>query len=315
MRAALVVLLALAACERPPEPEPAVREVPALADTVPAEESFAGMLAVTIDDLPWVGTLPPGESREQATRRLLDGLREHDAIATGFVDCDRVQAGTPVLRLWIDAGMQLGNHGAAHLDLNEAPVQAWIDEARRCHDFLQELTGDSTIPFRYPYLHRGPTRERYVAARDAIAELGAVVAPVTIDTYDWILAADYGRAIRAGNEALARRIGEALVEHIARQASHYREVAREKVGRDIAHILLVHANALMADYIDDVLARLRADGFRIVPLDVALQDPVYQSPDDYVGPQGMSWLYRMEPATPEMHEWDDREAARLRALF
>src|SRR5690606_22621602 len=84
-RAGRVALLALAACERPPEPEPAVREVPALADTVPAEESFAGMLAVTIDDLPWVGTLPPGESREQATRRLLDGLREHDAIATGFV--------------------------------------------------------------------------------------------------------------------------------------------------------------------------------------------------------------------------------------
>ncbi len=317
-------LVALAACENGGEVDRAARDaldVPEVAETeagravLPPEERFPGALAVTIDDLPWVGALPPGESREDATRRLLDGLAEHDVVATGFVDCDRVQPGTPVLRLWLDAGMRLGNHGAAHLDLNEAAPSAWIAEARRCHAFIQELTGDSIVFFRYPYLHRGPTLERYTAARDAVAAMGAVVAPVTIDTSDWILAAAYGDAIRAGDEERAEAIGAALVEHVARQAAHYREVAREKFGRDIAHILLLHANALEADYIDEVLERVRAEGFRFVPLEEALQDPVYDRPDDYIGPEGLSWLYRMEPGTPEMRAWDDAEARRLREMF
>lgn len=310
--AALLVPLVLAACERGGEPvDRAAR------DTLGARgaDEAAGRVAVTIDDLPWVGALPPGESRVEATRRLLGALTGSDVVATGFVDCDRVQPGAPVLRLWLDAGMRLGNHGAGHLDLNEAPPEEWVAEARRCHAFVQELTGDSVVYFRYPYLHRGATPARYAAGRDAVADLGATVASVTIDTSDWILAAAYGDALRAGDAARAEAIGEALVEHVARQARHYRQVAREKVGRDIAHVLLLHANALEAEYIDDVIERLRAEGFRFVPLAEALEDPVYDRPDDYIGPEGLSWLYRMEPATPEMRAWDDREAARLRAMF
>jgi hypothetical protein len=36
--------------------------------------------------------------------------------------------------------------------------------------------------------------------------------------------------------------------------------------------------------------------------------------DDYLGPAGRSWLYRIEPAMPERAEWDDAEADRLKRL-
>lgn len=321
--AALLALLTLAACEGGEvdrtagdalEVEPG-QETEAGRAAASPEDEFGGALAVTIDDVPWVGALRPGESRVEATRRLVGTLREHGVPATAFVNCGRVSASSPELRAWMDAGMTLGNHTTGHLDLNNAPLDAWIDEARSCHDFVQEVTGDSVVYFRYPYLHRGTTRERYTAARDALDDLDSPTAPVTIDTSDWILAAAYGDAIRAGDEARAEAIGEALVEHVARQVAHYRDVAREKVGRDVAHVLLLHANALQADYIGEVLERLRADGFRFVPLEEALRDPVYDRPDDYIGPEGLSWLYRMEPGTPEMKAWDDREAARLREMF
>lgn len=318
IRAGLFALLVLTGCGRGGEPDRDAREAPeapAGAAVPRAEEPIAGRLAVTIDDLPWVGARPPGESRVEATRRLLAALQENGAPATGFVNCGRVQPGTPVLRLWLDAGMDLGNHTAEHLDLNRAPVDAWLADLRSCHAFARELTGEPIVYFRYPYLHRGPTSERYAAARAALDSLDSPIAAVTIDTSDWILAAAYADALRAGDDARAEAIGAALVEHVARQAAHYREVARRKVGRDVAHVLLLHANALEADYLSEVLERLRADGFRFVPLADALEDAVYDRPDDYIGPEGLSWLYRMEPATPEMAEWDDREAARLRALF
>jgi peptidoglycan/xylan/chitin deacetylase (PgdA/CDA1 family) len=287
---------------------------PPPAPGIPAD-TFAGELALTFDDLPWVGPLPPREGQAQPTGRILAALRRHDAPAVGFVDCARVGPGAQTLRLWLDAGQRLGNHTADHVDLDRAAPSAWIAAARSCDRYLRELTGDSVIYFRYPYLHRGRTRERFDAAKRALAELGAPIAPVTIVTLDWLLAVPYSSALRAGNTARAREIGAAFVDHVARTAAHYREVARERVGHDVAHVLLLHANALVADHLDELLERLRDDGFRFAPLERALRDPVYARPDDYVGPEGLSWLYRFEPAAPELAAWDKAEEARLRARW
>lgn len=288
---------------------------PSVPAPAPPAPTFAGELAVTLDDLPWVGALPPGVSRGEATGRLLSALSGAGAPATGFVDCGRVQPGAPVLRQWLKRGMRLGNHTANHVDLDRAGAERWIAAARSCDADLRKLTGDSAIYFRYPYLHRGKTPELYAAARRALDELGAIVAPVTIVTVDWILAAPYTNALAARDSARADSIGATLVDHVLRTTRHYQAVAREKVGRDVAHILLLHANALPADNVGRVLEHLRAEGFRFVPLDSVLRDPIYRLPDAYIGPEGLSWLYRMKPATPEMSAWDDAEAARLRRMF
>jgi peptidoglycan/xylan/chitin deacetylase (PgdA/CDA1 family) len=293
---------------------PAPGPAPGTPATTPAD-SFAGMLAITIDDLPWVGALPPGEGQLQPTGRILAALRRHDAPATGFVDCARVRPGAQVLRLWLDAGQPLGNHTTDHVDLDRVEPAAWIAAARSCDRYLRELPVDSTIYFRYPYLHRGRTAARFNAAKQAIAELGEPIAPVTIVTLDWLLAVPYGNALRAGNAARAREVGAAFVDHVLRTAAHYREVARERVGHDVAHVILLHANALVADHLGELLDRLSQDGFRFVPLEQALRDPVYARPDAYIGPEGLSWLYRFAPAAPELAAWDKAEEARLRQRY
>ncbi len=96
---------------------------------------------------------------------------------------------------------------------------------------------------------------------------------------------------------------------------HAREVARRKVGRDVDHVLLLHANALVADHMGALLDTLQAEGFRFVSLGEALRDPIYQRADGYAGPKGLSWLYRAVPATPGDVEWDDAAASRLRAAL
>jgi peptidoglycan-N-acetylglucosamine deacetylase len=274
----------------------------------------ADPLAVTIDDIPWVGATHPGETQLDATRRLLAALAAHGVTAVGFVNCDRVTKDSPVLRAWLDAGQRVGNHTAAHLDLNRAEPGRWLRDARRCHAFVEDLD-DGIVWFRYPYLHQGQTAARRRAAAELLAELGSRNAHVSIDTSDWILAAAYGDALRRGDAALQREIGAAFIDHVLAAAAHYRAVARERAQRDIAHVLLLHANALVADHLDDLLGSLRAEGFRFVPLEDALADPVYDRPDDYTGPDGLSWLYRFEPAAPELKAWDDAEAAALRERF
>lgn len=324
--ASMALLLALVGpggCDRSDEPRSSAPGDPSTGEGVgPAAEEGEGPtgpsetpVAITIDDLPWVGPLPPGWDRMDGTRRILAALERHGAQATGFVNCGRSQPGTPVLSAWLEAGHELGNHTEQHLDLNYADPASWAADAGTCDRSLRDLTGARSLTFRYPYLHRGPTAERYRAGRAAVDELGSVIAPVTINTGDWILDDPWVAALRSGDDEAAERIATGYVDHVARAAAHYRTVAGERVGRDVAHILLLHANALLADRLDAVLTRLREEGFRFVALEEALRDPVYALEDDYVGPEGLSWLYRIPPADPSAHAWDLEEAARVRALI
>jgi peptidoglycan/xylan/chitin deacetylase (PgdA/CDA1 family) len=232
-----------------------------------------------------------------------------------FPNCERVGAGAPLLRLWLDAGLEVGNHTAAHRDLNDAPLESWLGDVRSCHDFIAALTGEQRVWFRYPYLHQGPTAARQDAAVALLAELGSPVAHVTVDNSDWILAVAYGEAVRENDGARAAAVGQAFIDHLLRATTHYQQVAVDKLGRDVPHVLLLHANLLVADHIGTLLDSLRARGFDFVSVEAAHRDPVYALPDGYTGAGGLSWLYRLEPATPELQAWDDAEARRLRQAW
>jgi peptidoglycan/xylan/chitin deacetylase (PgdA/CDA1 family) len=291
----------------PPALESPDRQEPG--DAVPAPPS----MAITIDDLPWIGAVRPGETRLEAGRRLIEALAERDVPALGFLNCARAGRGDPLLRAWLDAGLELGNHSAAHLDLNDAPLGQWLRDVRTCHAVVRELTGDQRVWFRYPFLHQGPTAERQAAALALLEELASPIAHVTIDNSDWILAVAYGDAVRAGDAAHAAAVADAFVEHILRATAHYQQVARHRLGRDIPHVLLLHANLLVAEHIGTLLQRLHTEhGFRFVSVEEAQRDPAYHLPDGYTGGDGLSWLYRIAPPTPELKAWDDAEARRLR---
>ena len=116
-------------------------------------------------------------------------------------------------------------------------------------------------------------------------------------------------------EARRAAIGQAFVDHVAAAADHYRAVAQARVGRDIAHVLLLHASALTADHLGALLDRLAVMGFAFVPLDAALADPVYARADGYAGRLGMSWLYRIDRARPSDWGWDVGQARALGERF
>jgi hypothetical protein len=101
-----------------------------------------------------------------------------------------------------------------------------------------------------------------------------------------------------------------LVEHLSAARTHFTAVARSVAGRDVAHVLLVHANALAADHLAQVLDDYRAGGAVFVRLAEALSDPIYSLPDRYIGAKGLSWLYRIDPDnTRAAQAWDDQEAS------
>lgn len=270
-------------------------------------------LAISIDDLPWTAagsTL--AEVVDDGTGRILDALASRGATATGFVVCDAMAARPGQVERWIAAGQSLGNHTQSHPDLNTTPVTQWMAGVRSCDTSIR-AAGTNPTHFRYPMLHRGDRAETRSGAARGVAELGYTVAPVTIDNSEWILASAYERAARSADSTAMRRIGAAYVEHIRRATEHARTVSHERFDRDIAQILLIHANRLNADWLAAVLDTLAAGGARFVRLEEALGDPVYDLDDGYIGPRGLSWLYRVAPVREDLAEWDEREEARVRS--
>lgn len=273
-------------------------------------------IAVTVDDVPWVGP-PPTDGRAAGNAAVIDALRSRGVPAVAFVVCSREPAEGPVVRQWLDAGFELGNHHLDHSDLSRVDPDRWLDGARACHAALTGWIGKAPRYFRYPFLHNGPT----AAIRDRVrgvltGELGQAIARVSVDNHEWKIAELYGLALAAGDAARADALAALYVPHMLAATAHARATARAKFGRDIRHVLLLHQNTLNAHHLGRLLDALAAAGARFVTLERALADPIYAAPDAYVGTKGIAWAYRVAPVTPDA-EWrfENESWAALRAQF
>ncbi len=258
-------------------------------------------IAVTIDDLPLNGPDLPLPALQAMTEKLLAALTREAIPAVAFVNesklyrASEVDARIALLRAWRDAGAELGNHTFSHPSLQTTPLSAFEEDVVRGETVTRMLLrekGGSLRFFRHPYLQTGPTTEAKKSFEEFLAARGYAVAPVTVDTNDWMYNAVYADALSRGDAAAAARVKEAYVASYATILDLFEDLTLRVFGRPIRHVLLVHANLLNADALSEWAAVLRARGYAFATLDRALEDPAYASPDPYVSKNGVSWLHR-----------------------
>lgn len=261
-------------------------------------------IAITIDDLPSAFQSDVPTTREE-TARILAALRRHRAPAVGFVNEAKLHVAGEVderiglLRMWLDAGIPLGNHTFSHVKFQDTPLWQYQDEVIRGEVVTRRLMrerGFEKLYFRHPYTSTGPTREAKAEFEAFLAARGYRVAPFTVEHADYLFNTVYVRALEAKDSATAARVREAYVRHIDTACDYAERRSRELFGREIKQVLLIHANRINADALDQTLARLEARGYTFVTLDAALEDKAYQTRDEYVGPLGISWLHRWSTA-------------------
>ena len=262
-------------------------------------------VAVTFDDLPYQAAdavlCDPAQAMA-LTEDFVAMLRPLDTRAAVFVNegkvCDAHRADLlpALLNVWLDAGLDMGNHTFSHINIHRNTVEAYLDDVDRgapATRAVLEARGRSLRFFRHPYLFTGETPEKRAAIAAGLAERGYTVAPVTIDNNDWMFAAVYRKAEATGDEALMARIGEAYVAHMTAVLDHWEPYSAELTGgREPAQVLLLHAHTLNRDWYPRIHALYLARGYRFVTLGEALSDPVYAHADAYVRANGVSWLHR-----------------------
>ena len=245
----------------------------------------AQKVAITFDDLPLNGDLPPGVTRVQIARDTIALLKaRHLPPAYGFVNAKKLEGdldAAEALKVWA-ASEPFGNHTYAHLDLNANPAEAFEQEIDKNEPALELVAGkDSNWHWlRYPFLREGDTAEKRRAVRAYLQAHGYRVAQVTLDWEDYLWNSAYARC-SAKNDA--QSVAWLKSSYLSTESSYLdlgRDLAQQVYGHDINHVLLLHLGAFSSTILPDALDLMQKKGFTFVTLEEAESDPVYQGDPD-----------------------------------
>ena len=255
---------------------------------------FSQQVAITLDDLPFGYTAGMSDSMKiVSTQRILTILKDFDIKATGFVTSGNMSDDTQViLDMWLENGHDLGNHTHRHYNFSNVSAAKYIADIDSC----KLLAGKwfTTDYFRYSMLRRGNTEEKRDSVYSHLEKEGYTIAPVSIDNNEWIFNRDYSRALMKKDKEKMREIGNEYIEHMKEISIKYENMGNNIAGRNVKHILLLHANPINADYLHALLGWYKSEGWQFITLDEAMSDPVYLIDADFVSDFGWSQLDRLE---------------------
>ena len=199
----------------------------------PATPVVDRRIAITFDDVPWVmlRNAPPTDlSAEHA--RLIASLRQAHVPVIGFVNEGLLYSGNTLrpervamLRDWLDAGFELGDHTRWHSDLNAVGVRGFERGILGGERLLRPMLAKRGLKphwFRYPYLRTGTTVKDKTDVEAFLARHGYRVAPVTINSSEWVFALAYRRAIAAhAPDATLQRLRDDYIAYMQAELGYY----------------------------------------------------------------------------------------------
>jgi peptidoglycan/xylan/chitin deacetylase (PgdA/CDA1 family) len=259
-------------------------------------------VALTFDDLPVHGPLPPGTSRSDVARSIVATLKAAKAPPTyGFINAKGIQDAPETaefLDIWRAAGHLLGNHTFSHMDLHKSSVEAFEQDTLANEKTLQASMGSSDWHwFRYPYLREGDTTSKRHAVAAFLKDHGYRAAEVTLSFDDYAYNDPYARCLAAKDSAGTSWLKESYSSRAAAELSRGREEARRLYGHDIGHVMLLHVGAFQMVMLPRLMELLDQHGFDLVTLPEAQADPAYAEADaDVPTPGGATLLQRTRMA-------------------
>jgi len=279
-------------------------------------------VVITLDDLPCANCAEG--TWGQVTGDLLNTLNAHHVPAIGFVNENKLyrdavldSARYALLEQWLQAGMDLGNHTFAHIGATASSLADYEEDVMKGEQHLRPLMqrhGRELRYFRHPFLQTGASPGRRDTLNAMLTDHGYTIAPVTFDNDEYIHAYCYEHAKRAQDDSVMQSLIDDYLAYMAEAAGFHEEQARSFFGRDIPHILLIHANALNATALDGLLVWYERRGYRFIGLEEALEDPCYALPEATT-PHGFSWIRRWQLAAGGRPPWPPEIQPRVQQRY
>ena len=269
---------------------------PAISFSQNREVASHRYVAFTFDDLPSTHS-----NAKYVIEYLTEKLVKHHVPAIGFVNESKLydddksnKAKISLLELWLNSNLDLGNHSYSHISIDNVTLSSYKADVLRGEKITKELLkerGKKLMYYRHTQLRTGPTLEIKNDLEKFLKEHDYTIAPVTIDNNDYIFANIYEKAKLKNDSAMMKTIGLEYLKYMEIIVKHFEELSLDFLGYEIKQTLLLHANTLNADYLDEMIQLFQDRNYEFISLHEALKDPAYQLEDVPVK-KGLSWLHR-----------------------
>lgn len=231
-------------------------------------------IAITIDDLPFVGNAVTESNLRREQERFLmmtQALIDHQVPATGFVITGSIEKDQgKLLEFFKEHGFQLANHTHTHKSLNQTSAAYYIADVDKADKILEPMIVGKKF-FRYPYLAEG-TGAKKQEVIDFLTSKGYTIAPVTVDSKDFKFNSQlFGIAYRARPSQLPA-LKKRYLAFIWSATERAERKAEAKGIKDPKQILLLHANLLNAHAMGDIIQMYKDKGYTFITLEEALKD-------------------------------------------
>jgi hypothetical protein len=183
---------------------------------------------------------------------------------------------------WLRSRNLIGSLSYRGLSPKKGTAQEFIDTLSKNEEELAPLW--SKFPrkkkyFRYPSLKLGMDTQRPKDIRAFLKENGFIEVPATIDARGDYFSQPYCAALSRGDKVCANLISATFKSLLLERTHIARSAARKIVGRDVKQILMLQANQLTSDLLDDLLRWYKSMGVQFISIDDALADPFYAVED------------------------------------
>ena len=245
-------------------------------------------IAVTIDDLPAHGSVPPGVSRSDVARDYLAALKAHKVPAVyGFVNAIHLKedpATVETLKMWRAAGYPLGNHSYSHLNINKGGLEMFEADVTADEPILAELMARENWHYlRFPFLNAGTDPTLHAGIMAWLKAKSYRIADVSMSFNDWAYTDTYARCYAKNDQAAIESLKSRYMKGVNASIERSLRSSILVYGRQIPHVLLMHEGAFSALMMPQVLSAFEAKGARYITLDQAESDPAYSETDDHAG--------------------------------
>ncbi|RDY25273.1 polysaccharide deacetylase [Romboutsia weinsteinii] len=164
-------------------------------------------------------------------KTIMEVLEKHNIKSTFFLVGSWVDDNKEIVKQLSESGHEIGNHSNTHANMTALSDEDITNEIELTSEKISNITGNQTK------LYRPPFGEIDSKSMDICESLGYQVIKWDVDSLDW------------------KEIGP---NHV---------IDRVVKGVQPGSIVLFHANvSYVSEYLDNIITRLKKDGYEIVPV-------------------------------------------------
>jgi peptidoglycan/xylan/chitin deacetylase (PgdA/CDA1 family) len=233
-------------------------------------------VALSFDDSP--GGMTEYFSSIKRTQELIKKLSDLDVPPAMVFTNPCLGANTAAtlkqLKLFRDKGHLIGNHTCSHPRLDKVGFEAYSKDASKADEILKPLFSGQKF-FRFPFLNEGTQPQTRDQMREWLVHHQYRNGMVSIDNDDYVFSFKINQAKKLGKKINYEKVKELFLSHLIGAADFYDKLALKTLGRSPKHVMLLHEKDATVMFISDLVEALKANGWTLIDIEDAYQDPVY----------------------------------------